>query len=303
MGGRRLVFAVPHLLFLLLVACFFLPDQAEIADRRIFAAVVVLIETALLFHRKSRSACGICTIVNLVLLLWEVYSDKLPSEGNFLFPPPENVFAVFRSDFFVILKSIGTSFGLLAVSFLIAVVLGVLLGMVSGRHERLRNIVLPIAQVISPIPGLIYAPYAIALLAGFRDASIFILANGLFWPILLSVINRITRMDRKLVDSVKILNLKESAALFHILFPYCIPSIFTTLSLQISNSFLLLVGAEMLGATSGVGWYVKYHSDFSDYTKVIAGFLVIGLLVTLVNFGLKKMRRLCVPWEQKSLEE
>lgn len=298
MKRQKLKYIIPHILFLALAVCIFLPSQSDISDPWIFMGTVVLIEAILIFRRKSYSACGISAIVFTILLVWEIYSDKLPLDGNFLFPPPENVFAVFRTDFFVIISSIGTSFGLLAVSFLIAIVLGVTLGIICGRHERPRNIVLPIAQVISPIPGLIYAPYAIALLSGFRAASVFIIANGLFWPMLLNVINKVSQMDKKLADSAQTLNLKEHTVLFHILLPYCIPSIFTTLSLQISNSFLLLIGAEMLGATSGVGWYVKYHSDFSDYTKVIAGFIVIGLLVSLVNAGLKKLRKLSIPWEQ-----
>ena len=298
MKKEKLKRCIPHILFAVLMTCIFLPSQTDVSNPWIFAATAALIEAVLVFHRKSHAARGITAIVFAVLLAWDIYSDKLPLEGNFLFPPPENVFAVFQSDALVILSSIGTSFGLLAISFLIAIVLGVSLGIICGRHECPRNIVLPIAQVIAPIPGLIYAPYAIALFSGFRAASVFIITNGLFWPMLLNVINKVSQMDKKLSDSAKTLNLKENTVLFHILLPYCIPSIFTTLSLQISNSFLLLVGAEMLGATSGVGWYVKYHSDFSDYTKVIAGFIVIGLLVSLVNAGLKRLRKIGVPWEQ-----
>jgi len=40
----------------------------------------------------------------------------------------------------------------------------------------------------------------------------------------------------------------------------------------------------MIGATSGLGWYVKYFSDFADYSRVIAGIIFIGVVVTGVTF-------------------
>lgn len=293
MKGRVL----PHLIFLTLTAAIFLPGRAEVHSRWVFAVVMALIEGVFLLRRKKRATCGIATIVFTFFLIWELYSSKFSTEGNFLFPPPENVFAIFLEDDSVILNSVGSSFGMMALSFAIALALGIPLGLLSGRHNRLRGIVQPIAQVLSPIPGLIYAPYAVALMPSFWAASVFILSSGLFWPVLLGVIDTLGQMQKKLTDSAKALNLSERSTVFNVLLPYCVPSIFTTLSLQISNSFLLLVGAEMLGATSGVGWYVKYSSDFSDYTRVIAGFIVIGVLVSVVNSGLARLRKAAIRWQ------
>lgn len=296
----RIYKILPHLLFaVLLIGTILLeyPLKEPYAAGSLFALLAAL-EIFALLKRKRRATSGIVSILFAVLLIWTLYPILFPSKKSFLFPPPQRVTAVLAEDILVILKSIFSSLWLLLFSFLIALVLGVALGLVCGRYKRLQNIMLPVAQVLSPIPALIYAPYAVAVLPNFTTAAIFIISSGLFWPIMLNVIITIQRFDQDLLNSAKVLNLNSFRMIAHVYLPYCLPSLFNTLSMQISNAFLLLVGAEMMGMTSGVGWYVKYFSDFSDYVRVIAGFIVIGVLVSVVNAGLAKVQKAVLLWKQ-----
>jgi NitT/TauT family transport system permease protein len=61
-------------------------------------------------------------------------------------------------------------------------------------------------------------------------------------------------------------------------------------------SFILLTAAEMIGATSGLGWYVKYFSDFADYARVIVGIIFIGMVVTGITFGVDRMEKWLLRW-------
>jgi NitT/TauT family transport system permease protein len=58
-----------------------------------------------------------------------------------------------------------------------------------------------------------------------------------------------------------------------------------------------LTAAELIGATSGLGWYVKYHSDFANYTKVVAGIIVIGVVVTALNRALLALEKVLIKWK------
>jgi NitT/TauT family transport system permease protein len=70
-----------------------------------------------------------------------------------------------------------------------------------------------------------------------------------------------------------------------------------SLGVSVSTSFIVLTSAEMLGGTSGLGWYVKYHSDFSQYDQVINGIITIGVVVTFLNFLLNWIRKKAVRWQ------
>ena len=67
--------------------------------------------------------------------------------------------------------------------------------------------------------------------------------------------------------------------LTRILLPGAMPHIVSGGAISLVLAFILLTAAEMIGATSGLGWYVKYFSDFADYPRVVAGIIVIGTVV------------------------
>lgn len=67
-----------------------------------------------------------------------------------------------------------------------------------------------------------------------------------------------------------------------VLLPGAMPAILTGASLGLILSFILLTAAELIGATEGLGWYVKNFSDFADYERVIVGIIFIGIVVTLL---------------------
>ena len=69
------------------------------------------------------------------------------------------------------------------------------------------------------------------------------------------------------------------------------PSILTGASLGLIFSFLLLTAAELIGATEGLGWYVKNYSDFADYGRVVVGIIYIGVVITALSALFKLVER------------
>jgi NitT/TauT family transport system permease protein len=268
----------------------------SIANKWVFITVIILIEAALIFNRKSKAANDIVLVVFLFLFVWEFFSTKTNWTNTMLVPVPERVFAVFLSDRRKILSGIGRSLGLLFTAMGIGLFLAITLGMIAGWFERLRGAVLPIAKVISPIPPIVYTPYVVALAPSFRIASLFIIFNSIFWPVFINMMVSVSTVDRRVMDSAKTLNTKSVAMFQHILFPYCLPRIITGMNVTLSTSFMVLVAAELIGATAGLGWFVKYYSDFADYTRVIAGIIIIGLVVTLLNKLLLIIEKLLIKW-------
>jgi NitT/TauT family transport system permease protein len=53
----------------------------------------------------------------------------------------------------------------------------------------------------------------------------------------------------------------------------------------------------MIGATNGMGWYVKYFSDFADYPRVVVGIMFIGIVVTAIMFFFDKLEKYLLRWK------
>lgn len=293
---RKIHGALPHLLFLVLVFLILQPSVEGTKSYTAFLIIVIAVEAALLANRKKKAAIDIGIIVFAALILWEYITAKVGVKDAMLYPAPENVFNIFVTDYEKILEGVGSSLRLMGLAFVLALFFGVGLGLIVGLSDRLSSTVMPIVRVISPIPPIIYSPYAVALLPSFRAASIFVITMTIFWSIFMNMVLSVRQIDRKIMDSARTLNLNQSSMILHVLLPYSLPGIINSVSVSVSTSFLVLTAAEMIGATSGLGWYIKYNADFANFTKVIAGIFVIGVVVTVLNALISLVKRLLIRW-------
>ena len=293
---RKIHGALPHLLFLVLVFLILQPSVEGTKSYTAFLIIVIAVEAALLANRKKKAAIDIGIIVFAALILWEYITAKVGVKDAMLYPAPENVFNIFVTDYEKILEGVGNSLRLMGLAFALALFFGVGLGLIVGLSDRLSSTVMPIVRVISPIPPIIYSPYAVALLPSFRAASFFVITMTIFWSIFMNMVLSVRQIDRKIMDSVRTLNLNQSSMILHVLLPYSLPGIINSVSVSVSTSFLVLTAAEMIGATSGLGWYIKYNADFANFTKVIAGIFVIGVVVTVLNALISLVKRLLIRW-------
>lgn len=293
---RKIHGVLPHLLFLALVFLILQPSVEGTKSYTAFLIIVIAVEAALLANRKKKAAIDIGIIVFAALILWEYITAKVGVKDAMLYPAPENVFNIFVTDYEKILEGVGSSLRLMGLAFALALFFGVGLGLIVGLSDRLSSTVMPIVRVISPIPPIIYSLYAVALLPSFRAASIFVITMTIFWSIFMNMVLSVRQIDRKIMDSARTLNLNRSSMILHVLLPYSLPGIINSVSVSVSTSFLVLTAAEMIGATSGLGWYIKYNADFANFTKVIAGIFVIGVVVTVLNALISLVKRLLIRW-------
>ena len=293
---RKIHGALPHLLFLVLVFLILQPSVEGTKSYTAFLIIVIAVEAALLANWKKKAAIDIGIIVFAALILWEYMTAKVGVKDAMLYPAPENVFNIFVTDYDKILEGVGSSLRLMGLAFALALFFGVGLGLIVGLSDRLSSTVMPIVRVISPIPPIIYSPYAVALLPSFRAASIFVITMTIFWSIFMNMVLSVRQIERKIMDSARTLNLNQSSMILHVLLPYSLPGIINSVSVSVSTSFLVLTAAEMIGATSGLGWYIKYNADFANFTKVIAGIFVIGVVVTVLNALISLVKRLLIRW-------
>ena len=293
---RKIHGALPHLLFLVLVFLILQPSVEGTKSYTAFLIIVIAVEAALLANWKKKAAIDIGIIVFVALILWEYITAKVGVKDAMLYPAPENVFNIFVTDYEKILEGVGSSLRLMGLAFALALFFGVGLGLIVGLSDRLSSTVMPIVRVISPIPPIIYSPYAVALLPSFRAASIFVITMTIFWSIFMNMVLSVRQIDRKIMDSARTLNLNQSSMILYVLLPYSLPGIINSVSVSVSSSFLVLTAAEMIGATSGLGWYIKYNADFANFTKVIAGIFVIGVVVTVLNALISLVKRLLIRW-------
>lgn len=291
---------LPDILFVLLLVLIFMPapEGKNFDSPTAFLAVVLFAELFYLYSvllRQSRAAHDIASVIYILFLFWEYYT-KFGNAHKVLMPPLENIFNVFVTDYPDMLEGLAASLKLLGIGVSLALVMGVGLGVLVGWIKRLREAAFPIAKVLSTIPALVYVPYVVAVMPTFRMASIFVVWSGVFWPTFMYVINYIAGIDKKILDSAKTLNVTTPTMIFQIILPYIFPGIIRNLALSVSSAFMCLTGAELIGASAGLGHYVQKAANFINYPKVLAGIIFIGVVVTLINKFVVFLEKVFIKW-------
>ncbi|MCX7771623.1 MAG: ABC transporter permease subunit [Clostridia bacterium] len=299
------IFNLTHALFIIFLLLQLLPSRKAGAESLYILILVVLIQVIYLLvslfsknREKAETAGDVTAIVYLFITLWELFTSKLNLLDKHLYPTPGAVIKLFISELPDMLKGLASSMALLGKGYLLALAAGILLALFIGWRKRLYRAVKPFTKVLGPIPPIVYIPYAIAILPTFKASSTFIIFIGAFWPIFINTLNGVFNVERKIIDSAKALNVKEHSMLFQVILPATLPSIISGATIGLVMSFILLTAAEMIGATAGLGWYVKYFSDFGDYTRVIVGILFIGIVVTLITLVFDKIEAYLLRWRK-----
>ncbi len=295
-----------HVFFVILLLVQLLPDRSakETAQGAliIFAiAVEVLTLLASAFIKRQESLALLLDIVGFIYVLltvWSLATAKFNILNDVLFPAPGRVLAQFAEDREKILVNIASSLGITIEGFLLAAVVAVPLGLFLGWNARLGGAATYISKFFSSIPPIVYIPYGIALLPTFRSVSVFVIFLATFWPVFAGTMSGVLNVDRRIVDSAKVLNVSKPEMLFSVILPASLAQIFLGCNQGLSVSFILLTSAEMIGARDGMGYYVKYYSDFGDYTRTITGLLVIGIVVIAVTFLFNKLQQYLLRWKR-----
>lgn len=296
---------VTHLLFAALLLIQLLPDRLE-ADTyaaytiwfAVGVEVLVLVVSALVKKKQGLDLfLDIIAFLFGLLILWTLATAKFDWLNAALFPPPGRVFHQFVADIDKILINIKSSVGIILQGYLIAAVVAIPLGLFLGWSARLGNAATYISKFLGAIPPIVYIPYGIALLPTFRSVSVFVIFLAAFWPILASTMSGVLNVEKKMIDSARVLNVNRFTMLFSVILPAALPQIFIGCNQGLSVSFILLTSAEMIGAQDGLGYYVKQYSDFGDYTRTIVGLLVIGIVVIVISFLFNKLQRALLRWK------
>ena len=297
-------FIVATLLFVLTLVVIAIPGKATPKTSIPFYVAVVVIEVLFLWRYvgggKKRSTANIVSVVWILLIGWEVFATDLKMMHPVLVPLPENVFAVFARIPEELTRNVVSSMTLLCQGFLTSLVAATIIGLFVGWLPKVREMVFPIAKMLAPVPAIVFTPYLVMLLHSFRAAAVMVIFLGIFWPTLMNTILRVESLDKRILDSAKMMGLSTPTMIFRVLLPYLYPTIVTGLKVQLPAAMLMLVMAEMYGASSGLGYFVINYTNYGEYTNVVAGIIMVGVVVTILDGLVSVLIRKTVKWSEAS---
>ena len=215
----------------------------------------------------------------IFLLLWEFISKSGFFNIN-LFPPPTNVFRAFleslvTGEFF---SDISVSLIRAIFGFAIGSMIGICLGILTGRITIFRLTIGQIAHFLRNIPSIAFVPLAIIWFGIGEASKILLVMWGVIFPVWISTHQGMINVERYHVWAIKSLGANKIQTLKEVILPSSIPFIVSGMRIGIAIAFITLVAAEMAGAFSGVGYRILTSHLVFRVDKMLLGIVTLGIM-------------------------
>jgi sulfonate transport system permease protein len=247
--------------------------------------------------RRLVAAASYLVVPLLLLLNWDraVAAGWIPST---LIASPGQA----AEQFFTLLRE-GTladhtriSLGRLLQGFAIGSLLGIIVGTAVGTSRVAARLVEPTVVTLIPIPAVAWVPLLIVLFGIGELSKVLVIAIGSFCTLFLHTSHGVRSADRKLIEVAAVLEKGRFDLVRRVLLPSALPEIFAAMRIAMALSWALLIVAEVVASSSGLGWLIWDARNFSRPADMIVAMAVTGLLGKLSDVLLGLLSRRVLRW-------
>jgi NitT/TauT family transport system permease protein len=235
-----------------------------------------------------------------ILLIWSLITYTRLIKPFFL-PTPTEVLRATISLFMTyhFIGDIGISVFRILTGFIIAVILAIPAGIALGLSRNIQSIIEPVIDFIryTPIPAFI--PLLILWFGIGETEKIIVIFLAVFFQLVLMVSNSVSHVPKEIKEFAKTLGASKNELVTKVIYPYTKPRIFDDLRVSMGWAWAGLMIAEIVGATSGIGFVIIQSQRLLRTENVIAAIIIVGFLGLLTDFLFKKLHERLFPWAKR----
>ena len=163
-----------------------------------------------------------------------------------------------------------------AKGYLLALLLGTPLGFLLGLSRTFHQSFDPIVQFLRPISPLAWLPLGLVIFQKSEPAAVFTIALCAMWPTVINTAVGVRSISQDYLNVGRVLRLSRAKMLTKIIVPASLPYVFTGYRLSLGLAWLVIVAAEMLTGTPGVGGFLWQEYNSLVYSHIILSVVTIG---------------------------
>ena len=243
--------------------------------------------TLALLRRGSDLLLPLAALV-VFLVVWEVFGRLT---DPILFSPPS--LGRMQRAFLVTMNA-------LSVSFVLAVVVGLPLGLVLGRWKLLADVFEPYLDAIYATPRVVIVPLVILWFGVGYEGRVFLIWIGTFIPIVINTAIGVRNARRDLIEVATSFGADERQLARHVILPGAVPYIMAGLRIAMGRALVGVIVAEIFLDLTGLGGIIQTESAYFRTHRMLAAVVVIGLLGTILISAFGWLEKRFAGWKQSN---
>ncbi len=233
----------------------------------------------------------------LFVIIWELIS-RSNIVNIALFPPPSSVLValVEMQKSGELLRDIGSSYLRVFIGFSWGASIGIMLGLLTGRIKPFSDALVPIIQLVRPLPPVAIIPLVIVWFGIGELAKIFSIGFAVFFPVWLATFLGAKQIPERLLWSARTLTRSRLKMFHEVIFPATLPFIVAGLRTGIAISFVMVFVSELAGASSGIGYQISISHLAYRIDRMVASLVILGISGALADLLFSLAATHIFPW-------
>ena len=176
---------------------------------------------------------------------------------------------------------------------------GVPLGLAIGSSTRVAAMFDWPLEFYRPLPPLAYYTLLVLWLGIDNASKVALLFLAALPPLVIATAAGVRAVRSDYINGARSLGANRWQVFWQVIFPACLPEIFTGLRVSIGFTYTTLVAAEMVAGVNGIGWMVLDASKFLQSDVIFVGIILMGVTGALLDATVRFIERLVIPWRGK----
>lgn len=198
-----------------------------------------------------------------------------------------------------LLQHVGMSLQRILIALCFSLVIGLSAGVWIGWNDKARLTLGTMFELIRPIPPIAWLPLVIMSMGLGEAPKVLIIFLATVMPIVINTSTGIKLVEPLYLDVGCSMNATQRQLLWEIAIPAALPSIFAGIRNAISVGWTVVLAAEMMGATAGIGFLITRGMDFFDVPLILVGIVVVGVVGALLSLLCETVERRLCPWMKR----
>lgn len=185
-----------------------------------------------------------------------------------------------------------------ASSLLFATVFAVPLGLFLGRTPIADRFFAPFLYILYPIPKVVFLPIIVLLLGLGDSPKIFLITLVVFFQILMVARDAAKSIPQASIDSMRSLSASNLQIYMHLILPYALPQILTSLRITVGTAISILFFAETFASVNGIGYFILDTMTRRAYDMMYGAIICMGLLGLIAYLIVDVLEHILCGWKK-----
>lgn len=183
--------------------------------------------------------------------------------------------------------------------FFLAALVALPLGLYLGTYRPVQALLEPLIDFIRYMPAVAFIPLVMLWVGIDEGSKIVIIFIGTFFQMVLMVAEDVRRVPMAQIEAAQTMGASRSEIVKWVIWPSARPALLDTLRVTCGWAWTYLVVAEMVAASSGLGFSILRAQRYMQIETIFAGILMIGLIGLLSDQAFRFIGRRAFHWQKR----